>query len=164
MSEFHSQTLPQQQKQGRERASQKSRESRGTGRGAEKRAKPEEGTENFVFLFSMSVTRVTPGLYINMAKKPPCLGRISFPAAARPLLPVTLTRGAGREGQALRPRTKTCQATPTTPRPPARCPCSAPYLSPCLLQNIPPQQPRTAAAQTRRRQARTHGQRLISRG
>lgn len=34
--------------------------------------KQEEETENFVFLFSISVTRVTPGLYVNMAKEPLC--------------------------------------------------------------------------------------------
>lgn len=61
------------------------------GRGVERRVKPEERTENFVFLFSMSVTRVTPGLYVNTAKKPPG-AKLSFLATARPLLPVTLTR------------------------------------------------------------------------
>lgn len=32
----------------------------------------QEETENFMFLFSISVTRVTPGLYKNMAKELLC--------------------------------------------------------------------------------------------
>lgn len=58
--------------------------------------KQEEEAENFVFLFSISVTRVTPGLYVNMTREPLCPSSVSFLAAARPLLLVTLTRWAGR--------------------------------------------------------------------
>lgn len=47
--------------------------------------KQEEETENLVFLFSISVTRVTPDLYVNMTKEPlsklfPCSRQASPPS------------------------------------------------------------------------------------
>lgn len=49
------------------------------GRGRE-RAKREEETKNFTFLFSILVTKVTPSLYINMAKEPLCLSSLPLQA------------------------------------------------------------------------------------
>ena len=40
--------------------------------------KQEEEAENFVFLFSISVTRVTPDLYVNMTKEPLCPSSVSL--------------------------------------------------------------------------------------
>lgn len=47
-------------------------------RGGRERVKQEEEAENFVFLFSISVTRVTPGLYVNMTKEPLCPSSVSL--------------------------------------------------------------------------------------
>lgn len=40
------------------------------------RADQAEETKNFMILFSILVTKVTPGLYINMAKEPLCLNSL----------------------------------------------------------------------------------------
>lgn len=58
-------------------ASQKRREGEiRTGR--LERGKQEEETKIFVFLFSISVTRVTPVLYVNMAMESLCPSLVPF--------------------------------------------------------------------------------------
>lgn len=51
------------------------RDTRKGGRESEP-AEQEEETEDFTILFSILVTKVTPGLHINMAKEPLCLSSL----------------------------------------------------------------------------------------
>lgn len=71
-----------------------SRKSRDPRQGGRERVKQEEGTANFVFLFPFSDKSHTRPLRKHGQEG--AASQLGFLAAARPLLPVTLTRRAGR--------------------------------------------------------------------
>lgn len=78
MSKFCFQTLSQSQEQSSVRHTRDGKAEIPTRRAERERVKQEEKAENFVFLSSISVTRVTPGLYVNMTKERLCPSSVSL--------------------------------------------------------------------------------------